>query len=85
MAEIFGHGIGRITDRQMRARMSPLPVANRPPTGLGATEMTIDERHGNLISRCFCKRETFHRREQVLRSTGQRVKGRTGVFVALEH
>lgn len=28
------------TDFQMRARMSPLPVAKRPPVGLGATEMT---------------------------------------------
>jgi hypothetical protein len=28
------------TDLQMRARMSPLPVANTPPVGLGATEMT---------------------------------------------
>lgn len=31
------------TNLQMRARMSPLPVANRPPIGLGATEMTIEE------------------------------------------
>ena len=26
---------------QIRARMSPLPVANRLPVGLGATEMTV--------------------------------------------
>lgn len=31
----------RKTHLQIRARMSPLPVANRLPVGLGATEMTI--------------------------------------------
>ena len=29
------------TDLQMRARMSPLPVANSPPMGLGATDITV--------------------------------------------
>jgi hypothetical protein len=29
------------TDLQIRARMSPLPVAKRPPVGLGATEITV--------------------------------------------
>jgi hypothetical protein len=28
---------------QIRARMSPLPVAKRLPVGAGATEMTIEE------------------------------------------
>lgn len=30
----------RETNLQIRARMSPLPVANKPPIGLGATEIT---------------------------------------------
>jgi hypothetical protein len=30
----------RMTYLQIRARMSPLPVAKTPPVGLGATEMT---------------------------------------------
>lgn len=39
------HGIAEIGTRfithlQIRARMSPLPVAKTPPVGLGATEMT---------------------------------------------
>jgi hypothetical protein len=32
--------VGTRTYLQMRALMSPLPVANTPPVGLGATEMT---------------------------------------------
>ena len=31
-----------VTHLQIRARMSPLPVAKTPPVGLGATEMTMD-------------------------------------------
>lgn len=33
------------TNLQILARISPLPVANRCPVGLGATEMTGKERN----------------------------------------
>lgn len=33
-------GYGKMTDLQILARISPLPVAKRLPVGLGATEMT---------------------------------------------
>lgn len=44
MSKVYekGKDAARFTHLQIRARMSPLPVANTPPVGLGATEMTVD-------------------------------------------
>jgi hypothetical protein len=36
------------TYRQIRALISPLPVANNPPVGLGATEITTQRGYGQL-------------------------------------
>jgi hypothetical protein len=43
------------TNLQILARISPLPVAKRPPEGLGATEITVPMTNENIISRRFPK------------------------------
>jgi hypothetical protein len=47
-ATFEGAGEKTFTYRQIRALISPLPVANNPPVGLGATEITTQRGYGQL-------------------------------------
>ena len=63
---------------QIRARMSPLPVANKLPVGLGATEMTITDQR----SACVVQVGNDNDDEGII---DQRGGSRTGILVALKH
>ena len=68
------------TNLQIRARMSPLPVANRPPVGLGATDITINK-PVSLAPACLPHNTQmkFHSLDGIQHGS------RTRIFVTLKH
>lgn len=49
----------RVTHFQIRALISPLPVANKPPIGLGATEITEARNVSNVVQTVIDERSKY--------------------------